>query len=70
MRGAFPNVFDPAFESFARRKALEQCGLLKDDPQILGWFTDNELRWTADWRDKDELLAILGPMRADIVTRR
>jgi hypothetical protein len=58
LRGAFPNVFDPAFEVFARQKAQEQCGPRKDDPRILGWFTDNELRWAADWRDKDELLTV------------
>ena len=54
--GNFPNVFDPQFEIFARQKALEECGPRKNDPQILGWFTDNELRWAADWRNKDELL--------------
>jgi agarase len=58
LRGEFPNVFDPAFEAFARQRAQEQCGPLKNDPQILGWFTDNELRWAADWRNKDELLTV------------
>jgi hypothetical protein len=70
MRGEFPNVFDPAFESFARRKALEQCGLQRDDPQILGWFTDNELRWTADWRDKDELLSVFLELPASAPGKR
>ena len=58
LRGNFPNVFDPRFESFARQKAQEQCAPKKNDPRILGWFTDNELRWAADWRDKDELLTV------------
>lgn len=57
LRGNFPNVFDPQFEIFARQKAQEECGPRKNDPQILGWFTDNELRWAADWRNDDELLA-------------
>lgn len=30
----------------------------KDDPSILGWFTDNELRWGPDWRGSDELLTL------------
>jgi agarase len=58
LRGEFPNVFDPKFEIFSRQKAQEQCGPQKNDPRILGWFTDNELRWAADWRDKDELLTV------------
>jgi hypothetical protein len=57
-KGIFPDVFDPEFEAFARALAKERCAAVKDDPSVLGWFTDNELRWGADWRGKDELLPL------------
>jgi agarase len=57
-KGIFPDVFDPAFEAFVRKYAMELCAKLKDNPALLGWFTDNELRWGADWRGKDELLPL------------
>lgn len=57
-KGIFPDVFDPEFEAFARKHAKERCAKAKDNPELLGWFTDNELRWGADWRGKDELLPL------------
>ena len=69
-RGQFPNVFDPEFEIFARRTAREQCGSRKDDPQILGWFTDNELRWAADWRNKNELMTLALDLPASSPAKR
>ncbi len=58
LHGLFPDVFDPAFEDYCRRRAQERCAPRKEDPSILGWFTDNELRWGPDWRGKDELLTL------------
>lgn len=58
LKGIFPDVFDPAFETFAHESAKRQCAGRKEDPTILGWFTDNELRWGPDWRGKDELLTM------------
>jgi len=58
LQGIFPDVFDPEFEVYCRERAAERCGPLKEDPSILGWFTDNELRWGADWRGTDELLTL------------
>lgn len=57
-KGIFPDVFDPEFEVFVKLLAKERCAPLKDNPRLLGWFTDNELRWGADWRGKDELLPL------------
>lgn len=70
LRGEFPNVFDPRFEAFARQKAQDECAPRKDDPRILGWFTDNELRWAADWRDKDELLSVFLELPANAAGKR
>ena len=43
-----PDVFDPEWPAKVRQLALEQCGPLKDDPWVLGYFTDNELDWGHD----------------------
>jgi regulation of enolase protein 1 (concanavalin A-like superfamily) len=58
LHGVFPDVFDPAFETFCQRRARERCAPRKEDRTILGWFTDNELRWGPDWRGNDELLTM------------
>jgi agarase len=55
---AFPDVFGADFQAHASRRAHELCASWCDDPGIIGWFTDNELRWGADWRGADELLTI------------
>ena len=54
----FPDVFDPEFATLANEIATRRCAPRKDDRSILGWFTDNELRWGPDWRGKDELLTM------------
>ncbi len=58
LHGVFPDVFDPRFEPSVQRTAREICAPQKDDATILGWFTDNELRWGPDWRGTDELLTL------------
>jgi hypothetical protein len=56
LKGRFPDAFDPRFEASCRRTAEKLCSARKDDRALLGWFSDNELRWGPDWRNKDELL--------------
>lgn len=34
----------------------EQVVPLKDDPNLLGWFLDNELKWGKDWRNLRTML--------------
>ncbi len=41
----FPNVFHPDFAAHCRRKATEICGRERDNPWIIGWYTDNEIVW-------------------------
>jgi hypothetical protein len=38
-----PPVFDPAFEEFADRRAASSMTRFKDDPYLIGWYSDNEL---------------------------
>ncbi|MGO9206499.1 MAG: agarase [Candidatus Limnocylindrales bacterium] len=58
LHGTFPDVFDPEFETTVRQVALQRCAPRKDDRWLIGWFTDNELRWGPDWRGHDELLTL------------
>jgi hypothetical protein len=62
MRGGphqdFPDVFDPDFGHHIRGRACDLCAKRRHDQNILGWFTDNELRWGPDWRGPDEVLAL------------
>jgi len=54
----FPDVFDPDFAGFVQRMASECCAPRRDEPGIIGWFTDNELPWGPDWRGQDEPLTL------------
>ena len=55
---AFPDVFDPRSRHSCNQRAAELCGPYRDDPAVVGWFVDNELRWGPDWRGGDELLTL------------
>lgn len=55
--GGFPDVFDEKFEEIANQTCKKLCKPNKNNPFLIGYFTDNELRWQADWRSEDSLLA-------------
>ena len=42
---AFPNVFNPDFAERCDRAAAKACAANRDDPEVLGYFIDNELAW-------------------------
>ena len=44
---AFPNVFHPGFAEECDRLARERCAPHVNDPWLVGYFLDNELRWGA-----------------------
>lgn len=52
------DVYDPKFEQAARAIAAEECAPRAHDSQLLGYFSDNELRWGPDWRGKKNMLAM------------
>jgi hypothetical protein len=56
LKGGFPDVFAPEFRQALDRAAKRLCAPRRADPWLLGYFTDNELRWGPDWRSKDSLL--------------
>ncbi|MDQ7779704.1 MAG: beta-agarase [Planctomycetota bacterium] len=57
LTGEFPDVFDPKFAATVDAAAEDACGRLKDDPWLVGYFLDNELRWGRDWRAIKPLFA-------------
>ena len=57
LHGVFPDVFSPDFMKYCQEQA-EKLAAFKNDPYLLGYFTDNELCWGPDWRGTDELLII------------
>jgi hypothetical protein len=69
-RQHFPDVFDPRFEAHVRRRARELCGPRRNDADVLGWFTDNELRWGPDWRGPEDLHALFLSLPAGSPGRR
>ncbi|GIX08057.1 MAG: hypothetical protein KatS3mg115_2460 [Candidatus Poribacteria bacterium] len=57
LSGKVLDVFGDHFAQVADRIASEQCAPRREDPRLLGYFTDNELRWGPDWRSPKTLLA-------------
>lgn len=47
--GTTPDFFSPAAEEFIRARA-EGAKEHINNPYLIGYFTDNELPWTRDWR--------------------
>lgn len=42
---ALPDVFHPDFREWADEVAAKRCAPQKEDPDLLGYFIDNELAW-------------------------
>jgi hypothetical protein len=55
-KGKVADVFAPAFEASVRKRAQKICAPQARDPLLVGYFTDNEMRWGRDWRAKTTLL--------------
>ena len=55
-KGVPADFYDPRFEKTAEDIAGEICQPRRYDRSLLGYFSDNELRWGADWRAKDTML--------------
>lgn len=57
-KGIPADVYSPRFESTARKIAEEECAPRAHDRYLLGYFSDNELRWGPDWRGKQNMLTM------------
>jgi agarase len=51
----YPDVFSPNFAPHCDRIASECCADLVDDPQLIGYFIDNELEWFSKSRSDQGL---------------
>ena len=56
LKGGVVDYFSPEFREAAGRVAERMCAPHAKDPWLLGYFTDNELRWGRDWRSGESLL--------------
>ncbi len=62
--GTRSDWFDPAWPESVEAEAVELAAMA-DEPNILGWFLDNEISWGPDWRGLDTLLQAYLMMEAD-----
>lgn len=58
LKGIPSDVYSPQFEATARKIAEKECAPRAQDPNLLGYFSDNELRWGPDWRGKQNMLTM------------
>ncbi len=56
LKGGVVDYFAPEFREAADRVAKAKCAPHAQDRWLLGYFTDNELRWGKDWRSGNSLL--------------
>lgn len=64
------DVYSPGFEAIARRIAQAECAPRAHDPDLIGYFSDNELRWGPDWRGKQNMLTMYLGLPATAPGRR
>lgn len=57
-KGIIVDYFSPEFREGVERRAAELCPALADDPWLLGYFTDNEMRWLPDIRSNESILEV------------
>lgn len=48
--------FAPAFAARAAAIAASTVAPRRDDPNLVGWYLDSELRWGPDWRKQTQML--------------
>lgn len=58
VEGTFQDVFDPEWERKVFKEAERVCAPKKNDPYLIGYFTDNELKWGPDWRGLETMLEL------------
>lgn len=64
------DVYAPHFEEAARDLAEKLCVPRKADHFLLGYFSDNELRWGPDWRGRETVLEMYLKLPADAAGRQ
>jgi hypothetical protein len=54
--GIVPDYFSQEFREAVERRAAELCPGLAQDPWLIGYYSDNEIRWVPDIRSNDSVL--------------
>ena len=54
--GALADWFSPEWEAHVAAQVQAEVLPRVEDPLVIGWFLDNEIRWGSDWRGTDTLL--------------
>ncbi len=49
VKGGIKPIFDPDWEIQVEKKIAPQIRSLRDCPNLIGYFLDNEIRWSLDW---------------------
>jgi hypothetical protein len=57
LEGDFPDYYGDAFADRVAQVIAEQVAPRADDPELIGYFLDNEMRWGPDWRGASDLFA-------------
>jgi hypothetical protein len=70
LHGKPVDVYGPRFEKAAQEIAQERCAPRARDHLLLGYFSDNELRWGPDWRGKETMLDLYLKLPAAAPGRR
>ena len=55
LEGNIVDYFAPAWAEAVEEKVAQIVPARADDPQLVGWFIDNEMHWGPDWRNTKEL---------------
>lgn len=64
------DMYSPASQAAIQESARKRIGDLASNPWVLGYFTDNELRWGAEWKSKESLLEMYLKLPAESPGRR
>ena len=64
-QGNIPDYFSQDFYDHVDSKITSSVAPVANDPYLLGYFFDNELRWGPDWRGLEDMFAIYYAMPAD-----
>ena len=54
--GIVSDYFSPEFRKSVDERAARMCSEMAKDPWLIGYFTDNEIRWKPDIRSRDSVL--------------
>ncbi|MGD0696615.1 MAG: agarase [Terriglobia bacterium] len=64
------DVYATRFESTAQQIAQKECMPRTQEKFLIGYFSDNELRWGPDWRGKETMLEMYLKLSPDAAGRQ